>query len=105
MLAESYTNLPVCLLPVDFHNCKVMLHFEHINRELLLRMRKNKPIVLKLLWQRYNRVKSDNMLFWYLLALFQLYTVRVKVYEKLRRVSMYHVNTIPLGGKGKVYIC
>ena len=30
--------LSVCLLPFDLHNCKVVLHFEHINRKLLLRM-------------------------------------------------------------------
>ena len=30
--------LSVCLLPFDLQNCKVVLHFEHMNRKLLLRM-------------------------------------------------------------------
>ena len=55
--AEGYSSLPVCvcvcmsvcLLPLDLHNCKVVLHFEYINRKLLLRLPgKNNPIVLKL---------------------------------------------------------
>ena len=31
----------ICLLPLDVHNYKVVLHFEHIYRKLLLRMPRN----------------------------------------------------------------
>ena len=47
---EGYSSLlcicvcvSVCLLSFDLHNCKVVLHFEYINRKLLLRMPR-KPI-------------------------------------------------------------
>ena len=48
---EGYSNLPVCmsgcLLPLDLHNYKVMLHFEHINKKPAEKARNYKPIVLK----------------------------------------------------------
>ena len=66
----------VCLLPLDLYNCKVVLHFEQINRKLLMRMPGKKSQLLSFKFKYLMGDCVTNVLYNYV----QTCTTHMRVY-------------------------